>query len=324
MTETTLPWIEKYRPLVLDDIVGNNEAVKRMKQIALEGNIPHLILSGSSGIGKTTASLCLARQLLGDELLKVAWLEVNASDERRVENIRTKIKTFAQKNVVVPNNGCKIVFLDESDSMTTSAQQTLRLIMSNNQSTTRFIFACNDSTCIIESIQSQCTIIRFQALSQSEMKDRIIKIIQLEGVKYTEGGLKALLYIAEGDLRVALNYLQSAACGLGELNEDNLFKICDRPQPLVVRNMINACLHDDFDTATKTLIYLIQKGYCASDIVKSMAKVTSMSHELFNGTRIQLLFINKIGEALNRVVNGVNSPLQLSGLIASLCLIGDD
>lgn len=96
-----LPWVEKYRPTFLDDIVGNNETIERLKIIAKDGNMPHVIISGMPGIGKTTSILCLARQLLGDAY-KEAVLELNASDERGIDVVRNRIKGFAQKKVTLP------------------------------------------------------------------------------------------------------------------------------------------------------------------------------------------------------------------------------
>lgn len=106
--------VEKYRPVFLDDIVGNTETIERLKIIAKDGNMPHVIISGMPGIGKTTSVLCLARQLLGDAY-KEAVLELNASDERGIDVVRNRIKGFAQKKVTLPAGRQKIVILDEAD-----------------------------------------------------------------------------------------------------------------------------------------------------------------------------------------------------------------
>ncbi|GMF05528.1 unnamed protein product [[Candida] boidinii] len=152
--ELELPWVEKYRPQVLDDIVGNDETIESLKRIASEGNMPHLIISGLPGIGKTTSILCLAKELLGEANMKDAVLELNASDDRGIEVVRNKIKTFAQKKVSLLPGRHKIVILDEADSMTPGAQQALRRTMEIYSNTTRFAFACNQSNKIIEPLQS--------------------------------------------------------------------------------------------------------------------------------------------------------------------------
>ncbi|OCT54731.1 hypothetical protein CLCR_03161 [Cladophialophora carrionii] len=117
-----LPWlftppqrrVEKYRPVYLDDVVGNSETIERLKIIAKDGNMPHVIISGMPGIGKTTSILCLARTLLGDAY-KEAVLELNASDERGIDVVRNRIKGFAQKKVTLPPGRHKLVILDEAD-----------------------------------------------------------------------------------------------------------------------------------------------------------------------------------------------------------------
>ncbi|KAL7004773.1 replication factor C subunit 4 [Cystobasidiomycetes sp. EMM_F5] len=148
------PWVEKYRPLLLDDIVGNSETVDRLKIIARDGNCPHMMLSGTPGIGKTTSILCLAHAMLGPAY-KEAVLELNASDERGIDVVRNQIKGFAQKKVTLPPGRHKFVILDEADSMTAGAQQALRRTMEIYSNTTRFAIACNQSSKIIEPIQSR-------------------------------------------------------------------------------------------------------------------------------------------------------------------------
>ena len=166
------PLVEKYRPVVLKDVVGNCIAVDQLKAIAEKGNLPNIIVvvsflfklltpaiftlkyQGPPGTGKTSSVMCLAREMLKDTY-KEAVLELNASDERGIEVVREKIKSFAHQKVVVPENMHKIIILDEADSMTESAQQALRMVMTEYTDTTRFALACNDSSKIIEPIQSR-------------------------------------------------------------------------------------------------------------------------------------------------------------------------
>ncbi len=163
------PWIEKYRPQFLTDIVGNREAVERLTAIASMGNLPNIILTGPPGCGKTTSILCLAREMLGENY-KNAVLELNASDARGIDVVRNKIKMHAQKKVTLPPGRHKIIILDEADSMTSAAQQALRRTMEIYSNTTRFAIACNNSTKIIEPIQSRCALLRFTRLSDAEVQ----------------------------------------------------------------------------------------------------------------------------------------------------------
>ncbi|KAF3935648.1 hypothetical protein ABW19_dt0206019 [Dactylella cylindrospora] len=237
-----LPWVEKYRPRFLDEIVGNTETVERLKIIAKDGNMPHVIISGMPGIG----------ELLGNAY-KEAVLELNASDERGIDVVRNRIKGFAQKKVTLPPGRQKIVILDEADSMTGGAQQALRRTMEIYSSTTRFAFACNQSNKIIEPLQSRCAILRYARLTDQQLLKRLMEICEAENVQYSDEGLAALIFSAEGDMRQAVNNLQSTVAGFGFVNGDNVFKVVDSPHPVAVQAMIKACYDGKIDQALETL-----------------------------------------------------------------------
>jgi replication factor C subunit 2/4 len=247
-----LPWVEKYRPVFLDDIVGNSETIERLKIIAKDGNLPHIIISGMPGIGKTTSILCLARQMLGDAY-KEAVLELNASDERGIDVVRNRIKGFAQKKVTLPPGMQKIVILDEADSMTSGAQQALRRTMEIYSGTTRFAFACNQSNKIIEPLQSRCAILRYARLTDGQVVKRLMQICEAEKVEHSEDGIAALVFSAEGDMRQAINNLQSTWAGFGFVNGDNVFKVVDQPHPIKVQAMVKSCQECKIDDALDSL-----------------------------------------------------------------------
>lgn len=166
------PLVEKYRPVTLQDVVGNIYAIDQLKSIVKFGNMPNLILVGPPGTGKTSSVMCMARQMLAD-CVKAGTLELNASDDRGIDVVRDKIKQFAHQKVTVPAGMHKLIILDEADSMTESAQQALRMVMTEYSNTTRFALACNDSSKLIEPIQSRCAIVRFTKLSDEEMLKRL-------------------------------------------------------------------------------------------------------------------------------------------------------
>lgn len=311
-----LPWVEKYRPQKLDDIVGNSETVERLKVIARDGNCPHIILSGLPGIGKTTSIHCLAHQLLGDAY-KEGVLELNASDERGIDVVRNKIKAFAQKKVTLPPGRHKIVILDEADSMTPGAQQALRRTMEIYSNTTRFALACNMSNKIIEPIQSRCAILRYAKLRDKEILERLLAICHEEGVKYNDDGLAALIFTAEGDMRQAINNLQSTWSGFGFVSADNVFKVCDQPHPVVVQAMIRACIKGDIDGAMEKLNELWNNGYSAVDIVVTIFRVVKTFDEMPEYTKLE--YIKEIGFTHMRILEGVGTLIQLGGLMARLC-----
>ncbi|KAK4156301.1 ArgJ family-domain-containing protein [Chaetomidium leptoderma] len=316
-----LPWVEKYRPVFLDDIVGNTETIERLKIIARDGNMPHVIISGMPGIGKTTSVLCLARQLLGDSY-KEAVLELNASDERGIEVVRQRIKGFAQKKVTLPSGRHKVVILDEADSMTSGAQQALRRTMEIYSNTTRFAFACNQSNKIIEPLQSRCAILRYAKLADAQVVKRLLQIIEAEKVEYSDDGLAALVFSAEGDMRQAINNLQSTHAGFGFVSGDNVFKVVDSPHPIKVQAMLKACYEGNVDSALDTLRELWDLGYSSHDIISTMFKVTKTIPTLSEHAKLD--FIKEIGFTHMKILEGVQTLLQLSGCVARLCKLNMD
>ena len=178
-------WLEKYRPQVISDIVGNEETVGRLQVLAQQGNMPNLILSGPPGTGKTTSVLALARTLLGDAF-KEGVLELNASDDRGIEVVRGRIKAFAQKKVTLPPGKHKIIILDEADAMTDGAQQAMRRTMEIYSSTTRFALACNLSEKIIEPIQSRCAVLRYSKLTDGQVLKRLQEVLHMENAPFNE------------------------------------------------------------------------------------------------------------------------------------------
>ncbi|KAM3568181.1 hypothetical protein VYU27_009692 [Nannochloropsis oceanica] len=313
-----LPWVEKYRPVTLDDVVGNVEAIDRLKVVAKDGNMPHMLLAGPPGTGKTSSILCLARELLGEENIGAAVLELNASDERGIDVIRSRIKMFAQKKVVLPPGRHKVVILDEADSMTCAAQQALRRTMEIYSHTTRFALACNTSSKIIEPIQSRCAILRFSRLADEELLDRLRQICESEGVGFSNDGLEAVIFTAEGDMRNAINNLQSTFSGFGYVNQANVFKVCDQPHPLLMKEVLELCASSgDLKGAQEKLLKVWNLGYSASDIIGTLFKVCRNHSTMNEGTKLN--FIREIGMVHMRVAEGLNSRTQLLGLLAKLC-----
>ncbi|WRT68497.1 uncharacterized protein IL334_005473 [Kwoniella shivajii] len=311
-----MPWVEKYRPVLLQDIVGNSETVERLKVIAEDGNVPHIIISGMPGIGKTTSIHCLAHALLGDAY-REGVLELNASDERGIDVVRNKIKSFAQRKVTLPSGRHKIIILDEADSMTAGAQQALRRTMEIYSNTTRFALACNMSNKIIEPIQSRCAILRYSKLKDAEVLKRLKEICEMENVKHNDQGLAALIFTAEGDMRQAINNLQSTWSGFGFVSQDNVFKICDQPHPIVIRQMIKDCQSGNVDDALARINGLWDQGYSAVDIVVSVFRVTKGMEELQEYMKLE--FIKEIGWTHMRILEGVGTLVQLGAMVSRLC-----
>src|SRR5208283_3074382 len=177
MSENGLMWIEKYRPKNLGDVVNQKQSIEGIKALLkTPATMPHLLLSGPPGTGKSTVALCIARQLMGDNFRKLV-LELNASDERGIGVVRERIKGFSQIIQSTPSGvHFGLVILDESDEMTRDAQTALRRIMETSSRTCRFILICNYQSGIIEPIQSRCLVFRFRNLEEKQAVEYLTRI----------------------------------------------------------------------------------------------------------------------------------------------------
>ncbi|MFN3527787.1 MAG: replication factor C small subunit [Candidatus Altarchaeaceae archaeon] len=310
-----LPWTEKYRPKFLDEIVGQENIVKRLKSYVKERNLPHMLFAGPAGTGKTTASLCLARELFGEDF-KRDFIELNASDERGIDVVRGKIKEFARTLPIVGD--FKIIFLDEADALTPEAQHALRRTMEQFTKTCRFILSCNYSSKIIEPIQSRCAIFRFKRIPKTEIKKKLIEILKKENVEYEDSGIDAIIDISGGDMRHAINILQSCAA-YGKITEENVYEISSMAKPEDIRKILELALNGKFVDARNYVDNLILNlGISGEDILLQMNKET-----LFLNTddRTKMSIIDIIGECNFRLVEGANERIQLEALLAKIGML---
>ncbi|CAD7928768.1 unnamed protein product [Amoebophrya sp. A120] len=315
-------WLEKHRPQTLDDIVGNQDFIHQLDVIRRDpSRMTNFMLCGPPGVGKTTCIHALAKQTLGEEMYKTAVLEMNASDERGIDVVRDTIHSFARTKYNNLPPGCsKIVILDEVDSMTTSAQQALRVIMEEYGMHTKFALACNISSKVIEALQSRCAILRFGKVKESEVEARLRKIIALEKVECTDDGVKALSFIANGDLRIGINGLQSAHAGFGLVNRENVYRVCDVPNPVVVNQSLQCVIKQRPDIAFSKLNTLVEKGYAIEHVLQVLGRcIKSYDCPEFQ----KLEFLRLLADANCNAVLGCRSAIQLDCLVTRMSMVTD-
>ena len=311
-------WAEKYRPKNLDDMVNQREIVERLKSFVKSRNVPHCIFAGPPGTGKTTAAVCLARNLYG-EAYREHLMELNASDERGIDVVRETVKTFARVKSIgeIP---FKIMILDEADNMTSDAQQALRRTMERYTETCRFIMCANYSGKIIEPIQSRCAPFRFTYLPREEHDHYLKEIATKEKVKLTPEGLEAIFEVCGGDLRRAINTLQSAASLGKPVDSKVVYSVTGKANPADVQKMLKVAMDGDFVEARKQLREMIQKyGLAGSDIIRQIHT------EIFRGDvpeKWKIKLADIVGEVDYRLVEGADEEVQLSALLAKLVEAG--
>ena len=313
-------WVEKYRPKSLDEVVGQEEIVERLKAYAKTGNLPHLLFAGPAGTGKTTCAIALARDMFGEDW-RQNYFELNSSDERGIDTVRTKVKEIAR---LAPFGGTnfKIIFLDEADNLTADAQAALRRTMETYSKTSRFILSANYSSRLIEPIQSRTAVFRFRPLKPEAIAEYIGRIAKAEKLKVTDDGMEALVYVAEGDMRRAVNALQVAASLGSTVDADVLYKVSSTIRPEEVKALIEKALEGEFLRAREVLDkLLIEYGLSGEDIVRQLHR-TVFDLNIPDESKVRLL--DRIGETDFRLTEGSSERIQIESLLAHFALIGQE
>ncbi|HLC72704.1 MAG TPA: replication factor C small subunit [Candidatus Nanoarchaeia archaeon] len=311
-------WTEKYRPLKFEEVVGQQEIIKRVRSLVQSLNIPHFLFAGPAGTGKSTLALITVRSLFG-EAWRENYLELNASDERGIDVIRQKVKDFARTKAI-ENVPFKVIFLDEADALTREAQQALRRTMENYTHTCRFIMSCNYSSNIIDPIQSRCVVFRFKLLEKKDISEIVKRIAENEKLKISEDAYQTLYEASEGDCRRAINLLQATASIALDINAELINMIAASAKPGSLRIVLDYALAGDFINARdKLLDLMLKESVSGTDIIKLLQK------EIWNlqvEPEVKVRLTEKTGETEFRMIEGSDEFVQLQALLASFVLAG--
>ena len=312
-------WTEKFRPKKFEDMVGQEEIIKRVRSLVNSNNIPHLLFAGPAGTGKSTLALITVKQLFG-ESWRENYLELNASDERGIDVVRQKVKDFARTKAIgdVP---FKVIFLDEADALTREAQQALRRTMENYTSTCRFIMSCNYSSKILDPIQSRTVVFRFQLLEKKDIKKRIDIISEMEGLTISADAFDVLYEASEGDCRRVINLLQATSSISPNITPDLINTIVSKAKPTDIRIVLDYALSGDFFSSREKLLdIMLKESISGQDIIKAIQKEI-WNMQLDNELKVRLT--QKTGEIEFRLVEGSDEFIQLEALLASFILAGE-
>lgn len=313
MDQSQSIWTEKYRPRTFQEFKGQERIVERVRAMVKQKNISNFLFAGPAGVGKSTLALIIARDLFG-ETFRQNFLELNASDERGIDVVRSTIKDFARTKAV-GNVPFKIIFLDECDSLTKEAQQALRRTMENFTNTTRFVLSCNYSSKIIDPIQSRCNIFRFKPLEKEHIKQIIEDIAKNEKIKVDKKAIEAIYEVSNGDVRRMENILQSCAAMSKDVNEELIYHLVSAARPKEVKEVLETALKGDFIKARDRLLdVMLNYGLSGLDIIKQIQReIWNLNIE--DERKVKL--VDKCGEIEFRMVEGSDEFLQLEALLAN-------
>lgn len=317
---SNLPWIEKYRPKKLDDLISHKDIINTISKFVKEDRLPHLLFYGPPGTGKTSTILAVARQIYSPNEFGSMVLELNASDDRGIGIVRENILSFASTRTIF-KSGFKLVILDEADAMTRDAQNALRRVIEKFTENTRFCIICNYLSKIIPALQSRCTRFRFGPLSKDQMIPRLKHVIEQESVDVTSDGMNAIVTLACGDMRRSLNILQSASMAFDKVTEDNVYICVGHPLRKDIENIIQWLLNTNFNEAYNNILKLkTAKGLALQDI---LTEVHLYVHRIDFPIHVRIHLLEKMAETEFRLMSGTNERIQLSSLVSAFQIARD-
>ncbi len=310
-----LPFSEKYRPRKVDDLILDEIISKKIQNIILNKDIPNIIFTGKSGVGKTSTIHCIARSIYPREYHE-SIIELNASDDRGIKSVHETIINFCKRKVDFKPGYAqhKLLILDEADNITPKAQRLINSIMEKFP-TTRFAFTCNNSSDIIESIQSRCIIIRFTKPPVEDFISRIKLICEHEKINYTDESLYYLFEVCQKDLRQTLNMLELTYRTYDKISIQNINKICDIPSQEVLKKLLQDIINKDIKQVCKTISDFQVQGYYSLDVLLHFIQYIKNSPNVNEDQRINL--INILSNSSYVMSKSSTNYIQLTGALLS-------
>ena len=312
---SNLPFSEKYRPRKVQDLILDKIIETTIKSIIVNKDIPNIIFTGKSGVGKTSTIHCIARAIYPREYHE-SIIELNASDDRGIKSVHETIINFCKRKVDFKPGFAqhKLLILDEADNITPKAQRLINSIMEKFP-TTRFAFTCNNSSDIIESIQSRCIIIRFTKPPVEDFVNRIKSICEIEKIKYEETGLRYLFEVCQKDLRQTINMLELTYRTYNSITIKKINKICDIPSQEILNELLENITCKDIKRVCQIISQFQNQGYYSLDVLLHFIQYIKNSENIPESQRIQLM--NILSNSSYIMSKSSTNYIQLTGALLS-------
>lgn len=296
-----LPWIEKYRPNKLSDIISHTEIINTLRIFMKKRCFPHILFYGPPGTGKTSTITACAKELYGKDYQYMV-MELNASDERGIEMVRNKIIRFATTKPILGNNKLfKLVILDETDAMTNDAQAILRNVVEKYTSGTRFCLICNYIAKIIPALQSRCSPFRFSPIQPQYIKKSLTHILKSENIKSTPSGINTIVKRSKGDMRKVLNILQATHTTYNSINKKNVNQCIGFPQDNDITKVMESLNKDTFIESHTLLTNYIRNGFSLNDFVDEIHDI--IIKDIMTNNIMPIIEQQRLGFILNHLRN---------------------
>jgi replication factor C subunit 2/4 len=305
-------WVDTYKPNVLEDLIIDENLYKQIKMIKY--NCYCCIMTGMSGVGKTCAAKCIGMEIVDNHTEN--YLEINSTNDKSIKNINDIVNMLYKKLTV---NKKKVLILNEFDNITQKYQNDISILIKTYNDKITFIFTCNDTSKIIDNIQSMSKIINFKKLSDNQITEQLVKICDDKNISYTNNGISTISYLSEGDMRKAINEMQKIYYSYNKITKKHVMKICKIPDPHELMIIVTLCQQKKLESAINELKNKITDGFYYIDIINGFFNLIITLDKITENERIKL--IEEISKKKILISLGVNSELQMYALICEFIKI---